>query len=68
MRVEQEAGHRAFHQVAVVQILPLGDQLFARDRVPGSLRLTGSVISLSPEEIVEFFRVNERAAADLNER
>jgi hypothetical protein len=38
------------------------------EEVPGSSRLTGSVIPLSPEEVVEFFRVDERAAADLNER
>jgi hypothetical protein len=35
---------------------------------PGSFRSPGSVISLSPEEIVEFFRLDEQAAADLNER
>jgi hypothetical protein len=35
---------------------------------PGSFRSTGSVISLSPEETVEFFCLDERATADLNER
>src|ERR1700745_3666132 len=34
----------------------------------GQLAFDRRALSLSPEEIVEFFRLDERAAADLNER